>query len=113
MFAASPTSQQYFSLTLNQHQPPATSQPTVIFSHNKSVPAISRSRQNRVNCDTLFVDDLTSTGPVFLKRFLSDGGRDVHVERELLIVHYPGSYISNLMFSILLNILEIFTPHHE
>ena len=44
LLAASPASQQYFSLTPNQHQPPATSQPAVIFSHNnKPAPATSRT----------------------------------------------------------------------
>jgi len=32
------TSQQCFSLTPNQHQPLATSQPTVVFFYNKSAP---------------------------------------------------------------------------
>jgi len=41
-----PTSQHYCSLILNQHQPPATSQSAVLFSHNKSAPAISHSQVN-------------------------------------------------------------------
>ena len=44
--ACQPTSQQYYSLILNQHQPPATSQSAVLFSHNKSAPAISHSQTN-------------------------------------------------------------------
>jgi hypothetical protein len=39
-----PASQQCFSLTPIQHQPTATSQPAVFFSHNKSAPAISHQR---------------------------------------------------------------------
>jgi len=42
--ACQPTSQQYCSLILNQHQPPGTSQSAVLFSHNKSAPAISHSQ---------------------------------------------------------------------
>ena len=46
-FAA--TSQQYFSLTPNQHQPrTSTSQPTILFSHKKSAPTTSHSQPNRV-----------------------------------------------------------------
>jgi len=45
LFAA--TSQKYFSLTPNQHQPAVTSQPAVIFYHNKSAPATSHSTANR------------------------------------------------------------------
>ena len=41
-----PTSQQYCSLRLNHHQPPATSQSAVLFSHNKSTSAISHSQTN-------------------------------------------------------------------
>ena len=41
-----PTSQQYCSLILNQHQPSATSQSAVLLSHNKSAPAISHSPAN-------------------------------------------------------------------
>jgi len=33
---------------LNQHQSPATSQSTVLFSHNKSAPAINYSQANTV-----------------------------------------------------------------
>ena len=44
-----PASQQCFSLTPNQHQPPATSQPTILFSYNKSASATSHSQPNRVN----------------------------------------------------------------
>ena len=44
LLAALPDNQHYFSLTPNQHQPPATSQPVVIFSHNnKTAPATSRT----------------------------------------------------------------------
>ena len=43
-----PASQQYFSLTQLQHQPPATSQPTVFFSHTTPAPATSTSTANRV-----------------------------------------------------------------
>ena len=39
-----PASQQCFSLTPNQHQPPANSQPAVLFSNNKSAPATSHSQ---------------------------------------------------------------------
>jgi len=46
LLAASPASQQCFSLTPNQHQPPAISHSAVIFSHNKLAPATSRSLQN-------------------------------------------------------------------
>ena len=42
--------QQCFSLTPNQHQPPATSQPIVLFFLNKSAPATSHSQPNRVAC---------------------------------------------------------------
>ena len=44
--ACQPTSQQYCSFILNQHQPPATSQSAVMFSHNKSAPVISHSQTN-------------------------------------------------------------------
>jgi len=47
--ACQPTSQQYCSLILNQHQPPATSQSAVLFSHNKLAPAISHSQANTAN----------------------------------------------------------------
>ena len=47
LFAA--FSQQCFSFTPNQHQPAATSQPAVLFSHNKSASATSHSTANRVN----------------------------------------------------------------
>jgi hypothetical protein len=40
-------SAQYFSLTTNQHQPPATSQPAVFFSHNKSAPATTHQPAER------------------------------------------------------------------
>jgi hypothetical protein len=43
------TSQQYFSLTTNQHQPPSTCQPAVFFSHNKSTPAISQPNKPMVS----------------------------------------------------------------
>ena len=43
--ACQPTSQQYYSLILNQHQPPATSQSAVLFSHNKSAPATTKRTQ--------------------------------------------------------------------
>ena len=46
--ACQQTSQRYFSLTQNQHQPPATSHPAVLFSQNKSAPATSHSQLNRV-----------------------------------------------------------------
>ena len=48
-----PTSQQYCSLILNQHQPPASSQSTVFFSHNKSAPTISHSQANTSNISML------------------------------------------------------------
>ena len=48
--AYQPTSQQYYPLILNQHQPPATNQSAVLFSHNKSAPAISHSQANTANC---------------------------------------------------------------
>jgi hypothetical protein len=47
--ACQPTSQQYCFLILNQHQPPVTNQSAVLFSHNKSSPAISYSQVNTVN----------------------------------------------------------------
>ena len=40
------TNQQYCSLILNQHQPPATSQSAVLFSHNKLAPTTSHSPAN-------------------------------------------------------------------
>jgi len=45
----SATSQQYCSLIINQHQPPVTNQSAVLFSHNKSAPAISHSQTNIVH----------------------------------------------------------------
>ena len=42
-------SQQYCSLILNQHQPPATSQSAILFSHNKSAPTTRHSQVNTVN----------------------------------------------------------------
>jgi len=48
--ACQPASQQRFSLAPNKHQSPATSQPTILFSYNKSVPAISHSQPNRAIC---------------------------------------------------------------
>ena len=47
--ACQPTSQQYYSLILNQQQPPATSQSAVLFSHNKSAPATSHIQVNTAN----------------------------------------------------------------
>ena len=44
-----PASQHYFPLTQLQHQPPATSQPTVFFSHTTPALATSISTANRVN----------------------------------------------------------------
>ena len=44
--ACQPASQQCFSLTQNQHQPPATSHPAVLFSYNKSTPATRHSQLN-------------------------------------------------------------------
>ena len=44
--ACQSTSQQYYSFILNQHQPPITSQSAVLFSHNKSAPAISHNQTN-------------------------------------------------------------------
>ena len=41
------TSQQYFSLTPNQHQQTIINQSAVFFSHNKSAPATSDSTTNR------------------------------------------------------------------
>jgi hypothetical protein len=41
------SSQQCFSLTPIQHQPPDTSQPAVFFSHNKSAPATSHQPAER------------------------------------------------------------------
>jgi hypothetical protein len=41
LFLSLQASQQCFSLTPIQHQPAATSQPAVFFSHNKLAPAIS------------------------------------------------------------------------
>jgi hypothetical protein len=40
-----PASQQCFSLTPVQHQPPVTSQPAVFFSHNKSASATSQPNE--------------------------------------------------------------------
>jgi hypothetical protein len=54
-----PASQQCFSLTPVQHQPPATSQPAVFFSHNKSASATSHPPAER--------------GPSFSPFFLLDG----------------------------------------
>ena len=48
--ACQSTSQQYCSLILIQHQPPATSQSAVLFSHNKSAPATSHSQANTTKC---------------------------------------------------------------
>ena len=47
--ACHPTSQQYCSLILNQHQPPATSQSALLFSRNKSAPVISHSQTNTIS----------------------------------------------------------------
>ena len=44
--ACQPTNQQYCSLILNQHQPPATNQSAVLFSHNKSASTTSHSQAN-------------------------------------------------------------------
>jgi len=43
-----PTSQQC-SLTLNQHQPPVTSQPAVLFSNDISVPTTSQQNMLNIN----------------------------------------------------------------
>jgi len=40
-------SQQCSSLTPNQHQPPTSSQPAVLFPYSKSAPATSDSQLNR------------------------------------------------------------------
>ena len=61
--ACQPTSQQYCSLILNQHQPPATSQSAVLFSHNKSALAISHSQANTtiaISADSFFFVDSES-----------------------------------------------------
>jgi hypothetical protein len=44
-----PASQQCFSLTSNQHQPPATCQPTVFFSHNKLATATSQPNKTYIS----------------------------------------------------------------
>ena len=44
-----PISHQCFSLTPNQHQSPAISQPALFFSHNKSISATSPSQANRMH----------------------------------------------------------------
>ena len=46
--ACQPTSQQYYSLILNQHQPPANSQSAILFSHNKSAPATAKRTQRYI-----------------------------------------------------------------
>ena len=51
--ACQPTSQQYCSLILNQHQPPATRQSTVLFSHNKSISAINHNQTNTAKIQEL------------------------------------------------------------
>ena len=51
LFAA--FNQQCFSLIPNQHQPAATSQPAVLFSHNKSAPVTSHNTANRVINDKI------------------------------------------------------------
>jgi len=82
MFAA--TSQQYFSLTPNQYQPTATSQPAVFFSHNKSAPAISDSTANRVIVTLPFVKKFIIT-----KKLMDV----VYAARSLqsLVPSYPGN----------------------
>jgi hypothetical protein len=53
-----PTSQQCFSLTPVQHQPPVTSQPAVFFSHNKSASATSHQPAERglsINLNVFFL----------------------------------------------------------
>jgi hypothetical protein len=47
LFGWQVASQQCFSLTPIQHQPPVTSQPTVFFSHNESVSATSHQSAER------------------------------------------------------------------
>jgi hypothetical protein len=44
-----PASQQCFSLTSFQRQPPTTSQPAVFFSHNKSAPATSQPNEAEIS----------------------------------------------------------------
>jgi hypothetical protein len=54
MFGGFSVSQQCFSLTLFQHQPPVASQPAVFFSHNKSAPTTSQPNETMVPaCDGL------------------------------------------------------------
>jgi len=51
------TSQQYFSITPKQHQPPATSQPTVLFSHNKSAPDTASHQTSFKKISSLHMKD--------------------------------------------------------
>jgi len=69
LFAA--TSQQYFSLTPNQHQPPV-SQSVVFFSHNKSTPATSHGQPNRMNmCMSRLPRPYDSMCVIFKKKYLA------------------------------------------
>ena len=83
--ACQPTSQQYCSLILNQHQPPATSQSAVLFSHNKSAQAISYNQTNTANISSTmpkkresYVDmNATTHMALHIARWHACGGRPI------------------------------------
>jgi len=69
-------SQQYFSFTLNQHQPLAVSQPVVFFSHNKLTTTTSHNQTNKLIGSTTSAWTCTCSSPclvcsvkVFAKTF--------------------------------------------
>jgi len=65
--ACQPTSKRYCSLILNQHQPPATSQLAVLFSHNKLAPTTSHSQANTVVLKKISIFAFIHLNSLFLK----------------------------------------------
>ena len=70
-------SQQYFYLTPNQHQPAATSQPVVFFSHNKSASATSHTTANTA------IDGERKTGALMLHRSCTCGRPGADCDHQL------------------------------
>jgi len=65
--ACQPTSKRYCSLILNQHQPPATSQLAVLFSHNKLAPTTSHSQANTAVLKKISIFAFIHPNSLFLK----------------------------------------------
>ena len=87
--ACQPASQQCFSHTQNQHQPPATSHPAVLFSNNKSTPATRQPTEQYRNYPLTF---LSSHRPLPLLYSRSTTPCAGELARALVgTLHAPGS----------------------